>query len=372
MKKCVRRLYLIRHGRVEFPEGVRRCIGRTELPLSAAGQRQGKDLGDYFTRHPITKVFASPLERCQETAELLGKGVHPVQTVAGLQELDMGEWENVPMNQLHKELESEPELGEGRETGLKRFREAVREILCQSEGDVAVVAHGGVNCCFLSEILGTPLAVSRALPQPCGGISVIEAHPDGRLQAVKLGVMPKKAPSPEECKEIWEHYHTPEWVREHCKAVREAAEELGRELMGAGHRLDMELLESGALLHDVAREKPCHDREGAHIVRREGYPQLARMIGKHHDLQAEVKAYPGDDRENGQTGYGPDEIQVLYLADKLVQGVRRVSLEERFAASRERCQKMPDSESALAACERRYREAMEVERKIRVYRSGRY
>lgn len=371
MKESVRRLYLIRHGKVEFPDGVRRCIGRTELPLSAAGRRQGKDLGEYFTKHPITRVFASPLGRCQETAGLLAKRVYPVQTAAGLQELDMGEWENVPMNQLHKELESEPELGERRAAGLKRFRDAVREVLYKSEGDVAVVAHGGVNCCFLSDILGTPLAVSRTLPQPCGGISIIEVHPDGRLQAAKLGVMPKKAPSPEECLEIWEHYYTPEWVRKHCKAVKEAAEELGRELMRAGCRLDLGLLESGALLHDVAREKPCHDREGANIVRREGYPLLARMIGKHHDLQAEVTAYPGDDRENGQAGYELDEIQALYLADKLVQGVRQVSLEERFAASRERCRKMPDSESALAACERRYREALEVERRIRFYRSGR-
>lgn len=53
----MRTVYLVRHGMVDFPGGKRRCIGRTDLPLSEVGRKQAEDLGEYFRTRPVEAVF---------------------------------------------------------------------------------------------------------------------------------------------------------------------------------------------------------------------------------------------------------------------------------------------------------------------------
>ena len=61
-------VHLLRHGEVHNPNHV--LYGR--LPgyhLSANGQLMAAAAADYFDGHPVAAVFASPLERAQETAQ---------------------------------------------------------------------------------------------------------------------------------------------------------------------------------------------------------------------------------------------------------------------------------------------------------------
>jgi broad specificity phosphatase PhoE len=60
-------VHLLRHGEVHNPSGV--LYGR--LPgyhLSATGALMAAAAADYFAERPVAAVFASPLERAQETA----------------------------------------------------------------------------------------------------------------------------------------------------------------------------------------------------------------------------------------------------------------------------------------------------------------
>lgn len=369
----VRRIYLVRHGRVEFPEGGRRCIGRTDLPLDEAGRKQAEELGVFFREHPVQKVYASPLIRARHTAELLAGPGFPVILKEDLMELDMGEWENIPLKELKKNLESEPLKGEKRICGQRRFTGCVEEILSESSGDVAIVAHAGINCCYLSGLLGSPLETSRALPQPYGGISCIEVDDKGRKTVTELSRMPKDAPAPAECMEIWEHYHTPEEVRSHCRAVCEEALAVGQSLTKKGIAVDLELIRGAALLHDVVRQKQDHPLEGAKVMLREGYPKLAQIIIRHHDWERRLAAADTDLPERFLLEYERRfrkscelEAAVVYLADKQIQGTKRVEIEERFAKSRKRCLESPDPEQALNMHERRYQEARRIEKLLRI------
>lgn len=358
-----RRIYLVRHGAVEFPEGIRRCIGCTELPLSEKGRIQADHLAEYFTRHSVTAIFTSPLGRCRETAQILSRGKYDIETEDGLREIDMGEWENLPLQELKErrggKLETEPEHGESRENALKRFRQTIDSILRRSEGDIVCVAHAGVNCCYLAELLGKPLGTSRELPQPYGCLSLVETELNGIKRVVEYGVMPEKIPNTEECSEIWEHYHTPENVRKHCLAVSAQALRIGNVLNQAGCGLNLQMIRSAALLHDVARAKPRHTEEGARILRREGYPELAEIILRHHNLTKGGYEWNVDAE--------PCETEVVYLADKLTKETSTVTLEERFAESRRRCEHQQDSEDALKEHEKRLQEAKLVENKIKKY-----
>lgn len=360
----MRQLYLVRHGQVDFPDNIRRCIGWTDLPLSLKGRKQAMELGAYFrSAAGDGVVFASPLIRARETAGLLAGEGRIVCVDEGLKELYMGEWENVPMGQIKKTLTSWPGTGERREDGLARFRSALRRILADTRKDVICVAHAGLNSCFLSELLGTPLDTCRGLPQPYGCFSRIQVDENGHMEVKQLGIMPKNAPDDDECADIWDHYRTPEKVRRHCEAVCRQAMETAGKLLAAGRTVDWQVIRSGALLHDVARREKDHAAKGAQVLLREGYPAVAEVIRRHHDL---------DCRKAAEALKTPLwlETAVVYLADKQVMEDRIVSLDERFAESRKRCREAGDREAALAAHKRRYEQAMYIETIIKYATDG--
>lgn len=81
MTSTRRRLHLVRHGEVENPDH----LVYADLPgfgLSERGRRQGAAAAAWLSRHPVTAVVSSPLQRAVETAELIaaphGAEVTPV------------------------------------------------------------------------------------------------------------------------------------------------------------------------------------------------------------------------------------------------------------------------------------------------------
>jgi hypothetical protein len=77
------------------------------------------------------------------------------------------------------------------------------------------------------------------------------------------------------------------------------------------------LAEAAALLHDIARTQPNHAWAGAQLLEVHGFARLAPLVADHMDLEV--------DKETPL-----DEAQIVFLADKLAAGDRRVDLEERF------------------------------------------
>lgn len=60
-------IHLVRHAEVENPGNI--WYGLLEgYPLSEAGRRRAQALGEHFAGRPLAAVYASPLERAQETA----------------------------------------------------------------------------------------------------------------------------------------------------------------------------------------------------------------------------------------------------------------------------------------------------------------
>ena len=108
------------------------------------------------------------------------------------------------------------------------------------------------------------------------------------------------------------------------------------------------LVTAGALLHDIAREQPRHADAGADLLERLHYRRVAAVVRPHVRL--------GD-----RAGDEPDEAQVVYLADKLVQGTRVVGLDARFAVRLERFAGDPEARAAVLE---RKEEAARVLRRV--------
>ena len=93
-------IVLIRHGKTEGNKE-KRYIGRTDQPLSEEGIAGIKEnLGRYPS---VEKVYASPMKRTRQTAELIYPG-QASELVDGLREMDMGVFEG----KNHAELKNRP------------------------------------------------------------------------------------------------------------------------------------------------------------------------------------------------------------------------------------------------------------------------
>ena len=155
-------IVLIRHGKTEGNKE-KRYIGRTDQPLSEEGIA---GINENLGRYPsVEKVYASPMKRTRQTAELIYPGQAP-ELVDGLREMDMGVFEG----KNHAELKNRPSYilwvatrgkisipgGESMKDFGKRTMDAFTQVLgdMQAEGikRSAVVAHGGTIMSIVSQL----------------------------------------------------------------------------------------------------------------------------------------------------------------------------------------------------------------------------
>lgn len=197
----MKNLYLVRHGTPDFKDGIKLCIGRTDIDIGEQGILEAINLREFFKdklrNGEIDKIYSSPLTRCLHTAELIAGensagnsvGNKEVITDDALMEIYMGCWEGVPLKDIKKELGDEPYDGEKRVDALKRFEKSLREIMNKTDGDAICVAHAGVNCVFLASIMGENLRTSRSLKQPYGGYNHLK-YDGEKFSVVDIGLLP--------------------------------------------------------------------------------------------------------------------------------------------------------------------------------------
>lgn len=152
-------------------------------------------------------------------------------------------------------------------------------------------------------------------------------------------------PAREQCIQMLSDYCTPEGVRQHCLLVAKVAVCLGKLLNSRGYSLDIQAVEAAALLHDIARTKPHHDRTGADFLLSKGYAEIAEIVRQHMKLDPEERSRVS-------------EVTVVYIADKYVEGDSIVSLENRFS---EKIKAFYKSPAAMKSIEENYRIALALQ-----------
>ncbi len=135
---------------------------------------------------------------------------------------------------------------------------------------------------------------------------------EARRRAQRQGI-----PTPQEAVALLELHGAGERGLAHGRGVAIAALALARALAAGGLELDLELVESAALLHDIAKAQPRHEAAGAALLEELGYGPLAQIVAVHRDIPPEQAPRI-------------TERELVYLADKLVWGSTRVSVETRF------------------------------------------
>lgn len=181
-------LILVRHGETEWSKAGRHT-GRTDVPLTAAGEVHAAALAPALARRKIRAVLTSPASRAVRTAELAGlAGARPD---PDLQEWDYGGYEGRTTAQIRAQHpgwylwqdgiipgdaahpgETVDQVGDRADLVLSR----VRPLL--DSGDVALVAHGHILRVLTARWLGLAAAGGRLFRLDTGTLCTLGSEHD--------------------------------------------------------------------------------------------------------------------------------------------------------------------------------------------------
>jgi uncharacterized protein len=141
----------------------------------------------------------------------------------------------------------------------------------------------------------------------------------------------KELPSREQAIELLHKNNCPPKVISHCEEVAKLALEIASKLEKKGIKVDLKLVEAGALLHDIGRSKSHavdHGVVGAKIAELGGLPEAVVRIIKRHvgggitAQEAERFGWPKDIYEPVTL-----EEKIVSYADKLIDNSKRVPID---------------------------------------------
>jgi broad specificity phosphatase PhoE len=182
--------YLLRHG--EHAVQGKICAGRTPgILLSAKGRGEAEAAAERLADAGIAAIYASPLERAQETAGIVGERLRlPVETRPDLSELDFGEWTGLTFDDVrkdprwpnwatHRSLSCIPG-GETMRDVQRRIVEALVELRERHPDEgVVLVSHGDVIRAALTFALGMPLDFFGRIEVGTGSLSSLRVDTRG-------------------------------------------------------------------------------------------------------------------------------------------------------------------------------------------------
>ncbi len=208
-----RRIYLMRHGHVDYFRDIPKVGHARLVPLTDQGVEQAQAAGEALARIPIDRAICSGLPRTRQTAEHVleeqkkadnhltlldddrleeihgsGGGEFPASRKEAAALLQ-GAFDNASADGAS--------MGEGGETFVSaqtRAATAIETLLRQPDWTQAlVVAHEGINRLLLSWLIGAELKAVSAFEQDLACINVLDldlvhtdAHSDGPIDHARL------------------------------------------------------------------------------------------------------------------------------------------------------------------------------------------
>ena len=190
-------LYLIRHGETEWSRAGRHT-GRTDLPLTARGEREAAALRTLLAERRFALVLTSPLQRARETCRLAGLGSQ-AQLVPDLMEWDYGAYEGCTAEEIRSRApgwllwtNDVPDGETAAQVGVRARR--VIDLASQAPGDVALFAHGHVLRILAACWVGLPPQEGRRLALGTASIGILATEGGGRI--IRRWNLPAEAVAP--------------------------------------------------------------------------------------------------------------------------------------------------------------------------------
>jgi len=181
-------LILVRHGETEWSRDGKHT-GRTDIPLTPAGEAAAAALAPVLARRDIVAVFTSPARRAVTTAALAG--LDNTKPDPDLWEWDYGGYEGLTTPQIREERpgwylwrdgvipgDAEHPGETVDQVGQRVDRVLGRVAPLLDSGEVALVAHGHVLRVLTARYLGLEPSAGRLFRLDTGTISTLQDEHD--------------------------------------------------------------------------------------------------------------------------------------------------------------------------------------------------
>src|SRR5216110_3762579 len=182
------RVFMVRHGATVL-SAEDRFAGATDIELSEVGREQARRLVERLRHEKIAAVYASPMGRTVETAQILAAPHElKVQTTDGFREISHGHWEGMTRHEVEEKFPEEMAEWEkdpytfapkGGESGLAvtaRALPALIELVRAHAGEnIVVVSHKATIRLLLSSLLGfDPRRYRDNLDQKPAALNIVD------------------------------------------------------------------------------------------------------------------------------------------------------------------------------------------------------
>ncbi len=188
----MKHLYFIRHGQTEW-NAIRRMQGQWNSDLSDLGRQQAEVSGRLLSRFPIDRMYASPLDRTRQTAEIITRHVDlPVTFDDRIMEWNTGdwsghlyaevavkwkeEWEAYQADRFHyrgPNCENYPDM-------FNRARPFIQQVLAEDANHIAIISHGMIGKAMISLLLELTEDETLSFGQPNDVVMVVKLIDDSR------------------------------------------------------------------------------------------------------------------------------------------------------------------------------------------------
>ena len=182
-------VYLARHGETAWTVSGQHT-GVTDLPLTAPGEVQARQLGERLAGLMFASVLTSPLRRAVRTCELAGFG-SAARVEPDLREWNYGAYEGLTSVEIHNERpdwqlfrdgcpggESPDQVGERADRVARRVRE--------TGGDVLLFSSGHFLRVFAARWLGLEPGAGRYFLLGTASLSAVGYEHDRSEPAIRL------------------------------------------------------------------------------------------------------------------------------------------------------------------------------------------
>jgi len=183
------RLYLVRHGENAANLTKEFSYRHVDYSLTPKGVLQAQQTAAYFTDKHIHDIYASPLKRAVETAEIIATAITAnVVILEHFREVNVGALEGQPVSTENWALyhgmfddwfagKSDTTFPGGESYGMlwERMHAGLQRILAQKEGrNIIIVGHGGIFTATLKDLCpGIDVEKLRCRPNHNGSITEI-------------------------------------------------------------------------------------------------------------------------------------------------------------------------------------------------------
>ena len=202
----MKRIWLIRHGKLEYGTEGSRCIGVTDLPLSGEGEaammRMGLRAAEQESGFLRGAVFCtSPLKRAVSSGEAFLKGAAHADSglketelmrIGGFEEVDLGNWDGLSFREIRERFPEEYRLrgehpgsyrtpgGETLEEAGQRFLKTLLHLAEETGKDLVVFGHSGAMGAGLSILEHSSADGFRNYFRSYGGIMQLSLEESGK------------------------------------------------------------------------------------------------------------------------------------------------------------------------------------------------